>query len=153
MANSYSKLYIHVVFVVKYRQAIIDKKWKDNLHAVIGNLINNEGCKTIAINGIEDHVHCLFILKPSISISTLIQRVKSLSSKWVNDQKLTHSRFEWQPGYGAFSYAQSELNNVINYIKKQEEHHKKTSFRTEYIDFLKKFEVEYDDNYLFQELE
>jgi REP element-mobilizing transposase RayT len=153
MANSYSKLYIHVVFVVKYRQAIIDKKWKDNLHAVIGNLINNEGCKTIVINGIEDHVHCLFILKPSISISTLIQRVKSLSSKWVNDQKLTNSRFEWQPGYGAFSYAQSELNNVINYIKKQEEHHKKTSFRSEYIDFLKKFEVEYNDNYLFQELE
>jgi putative transposase len=152
MSNTYSQLYIQAVFAVKYRNAVIEKEWKSQLMAVIGNLINETGCKTIIVNGVEDHVHCFFILKPSISISDLMQSVKAKSSKWVNESKLMLNRFEWQRGFGAFSYSKSHTNNVYNYILNQEEHHKKQSFREEYIEFLNKFEVDYDERYIFEDL-
>jgi REP element-mobilizing transposase RayT len=152
MSNTYSQLYIQAVFAVKFRNAVIEKEWKSQLMAVIGNLINETGCKTIIVNGVEDHVHCFFILKPSISISDLMQSVKAKSSKWVNESKLMLNRFEWQRGFGAFSYSKSHTNNVYNYILNQEEHHKKQSFREEYIEFLNKFEVDYDERYIFEDL-
>ena len=152
MANTYSQLYIQAVFAVKYRNSVIDKKWRTDLMAVIGNLINETGCKTLIVNGVEDHVHCFFGLKPSISISDVMQSVKAKSSKWVNESNLIGNRFEWQRGFGAFSYSKSAVDNVYKYIQNQEEHHKKQSFREEYIEFLNKFEVEYDEKYIFEDL-
>ena len=152
MANTYHQIYVQTVFAVKYREAVIDTKWKNNLFGVIGNLINETKCKNIIVNGVEDHVHCLIGLKPVISVSELMKTVKAKSSKYINDHRLTRERFEWQEGYGAFSYSQSSVDKVYKYIKNQEAHHKKQTFRDEYLDFLKKFKVEYDEQYIFQEL-
>ncbi len=152
MANTYHQIYLQTVFAVKYRAAVIDHKWKSNFFAVIGNLINEAGCKTIIVNGVEDHVHCLLGLKPVVSISDLMKTVKAKSSKYINDNILTDSRFEWQEGYGAFSYGQSQIDAVYKYIQNQEEHHKKKTFKEEYLTFLKKFNVPYDERYIFEEL-
>lgn len=152
MPNSYTQLYIQAVFAVKYREAIIHKEWKEQLMAVIGNLINETGCKTFIVNGVEDHVHCFFGLKPSIALSEVMQQAKAKSSKWVNESGLLRSRFEWQVGYGAFSYSRSHIDRVYRYIQNQEAHHRKETFREEYIQLLEKFGVQYDPQYLFEEL-
>jgi len=152
MANTYHQIYLQAVFAVKYRNAVIGKEWKHKLMGVIGNLINETKCKTIIVNGVEDHVHCFLGLKPVVSVSELMKTVKAKSSKYVNDHSLTSARFEWQEGYGVFSYGQSQVDRVYKYIQNQEEHHKKQSFRKEYLGFLKKFRVEYDEQYIFQEL-
>ncbi|MEO6814024.1 MAG: IS200/IS605 family transposase [Ginsengibacter sp.] len=152
MANTYHQIYLQTVFAVKYREAVIDTKWKNNLFGVIGNLINETKCKNIIINGVEDHVHCLIGLKPVVSVSELMKTVKAKSSKYINDHQLTPKRFEWQEGYGVFSYSQSQLDKVYKYILNQEAHHKKQSFREEYLEFLKNFKIEYDEQYIFQEL-
>jgi putative transposase len=152
MPNTYSQLYIQAVFAVKYRNAVIDKSWRQNLMAVLGNLINETGCKTIIVNGVEDHVHCFFILQPKLSISDVMQSVKAKSSKWVNESKLILNRFEWQRGFGAFSYSKSHVDNVYNYIANQEAHHHKETFKEEYTKLLKAFGVEYDEDYYFEEL-
>ena len=152
MANSYSQIYLQAVFVVKYRAALLDKSWRPTIQAVIGNLINETGCKTIIINGVEDHMHCFFGLKPVISVSELMKVVKAKSSKYINDHNLTKERFEWQPGYGVFSYRQRDIDQIYNYVKNQEIHHQKKSFKDEYLELLKEFEVEYDEQYLFQGL-
>jgi putative transposase len=152
MANTYHQVYIQVVFAVKYREAVIVNEWKSILLGVIGNLINETGCKTIIVNGVEDHVHCFLGLKPVISISELMKTVKAKSSKYVNDHHLTKARFEWQEGYGVFSYSHSQVSSVYNYIANQEEHHKKQSFSEEYLEFLDKFEVPYDERYIFEDL-
>ena len=151
MGNTYNRVYIQTVFPVKFRQALIAKHWKEQLMAVMGNLINETGCKTIIVNGVEDHVHCFFSLKPSLSISEVMKSVKAKSSKWINENKLTAERFEWQPGFGCFSYAQSQLGAVYNYIKNQEKRHHKRSFRSEYLELLDRFGIEYDEQYLFHE--
>jgi len=152
VANTYHQVYIQTVFAVKYRKAVIEKEWKTNLFAVIGNLINEAGCKTIIVNGVEDHVHCFIGLRPAVSISELMKTVKAKSSKYINDHSLTPERFEWQEGYGVFSYSQSQIGRVYKYIQRQEEHHKKQTFRIEYLEFLKKFKVEYDEQYIFHDL-
>lgn len=152
MANSYTQLHIHAVFAVKYRNAVIDKSWRSKLMGVIGNLINENKCKNLIVNGVEDHVHCFFGLKPTISISDLMQNVKGLSSKYVNDNNLTEDRFEWQVGYGAFSYSKSQVNSVFKYIQNQEAHHKSQTFREEYIEMLTKFGIKYEEKYLFEDL-
>jgi putative transposase len=153
MANTYHQIYIQTVFAVKYRAAVIDNKWKNDLFAVIGNLINDTGCKTIIVNGVQDHVHCFIGLKPVVSVSELMKTVKAKSSKYINDNKLTNERFEWQEGYGVFSYAQSQISSVYKYIQNQEEHHKKKTFKEEYLIFLEKFNVPYDEKYIFEELQ
>jgi REP element-mobilizing transposase RayT len=140
------------VFAVKYRNAVIRKEWKSKLFGVIGNLINETGCKNIIVNGVEDHVHCFVRLKPVVSVSKLMQIIKAKLSKYVNDHSLTPDRFEWQEGYGVFSYGQSQVDRVYKYIQNQEAHHKKQTFRNEYLEFLKKFKIEYDEQYIFQEL-
>jgi len=152
MANTYHQIYLQTVFAVKYRRALIHKSWKEKLFGIIGNLINEADCKTIIVNGVEDHVHCFIGLKPVVSVSELMKTVKAKSSKYVNDHNLTESRFEWQEGYGVFSYGQSQVDQVYQYILNQEEHHKKQTFRDEYLEFLKSFKIEYDERYIFQEL-
>jgi REP element-mobilizing transposase RayT len=152
MANTYHQIYLQTVFAVKYRNAVIDISWKQTLFGVIGNLINETNCKTIIVNGVEDHVHCFLGLKPVISVSELMKTVKAKSSKYINDHHLTKERFEWQEGYGVFSYSQSSVDAVYKYIFNQEEHHKKQTFRDEYLDFLNRFKVEYDEQYIFKDL-
>ena len=152
MANTYHQIYLQRVFAVKYRHAVINKEWSSKLFGVIGNLINESNCKTIIVNGVEDHVHCFFGLKPVVSVSELMKTVKAKSSKYINDNNLTSKRFEWQEGYGVFSYSQSSMDSVYKYIQNQEEHHTKQNFRDEYLALLMAFKVEYDEKYIFQDL-
>jgi putative transposase len=152
MANTYSQIYIQTVFAVKYRAAMIDMAWKNDLCAVIGNLINETGCINCIVNGVEDHIHCFFILKPSVSISDVMKVAKSKSSKWINESKLTEHRFEWQVGYGAFSYTTAHKNNVYKYVQNQEEHHRKVKFYDEYIEMLQQNQIPYEEQYLFDDL-
>ena len=151
MANTYHQIYLQTVFAVKYRKAMIDKTWSNKLFAVIGNLINEADCKTIIVNGVSDHVHCLFGLRPAVSVAELMKTVKAKSSKYINDHQLTPERFEWQTGYGVFSYGQSQIDNVVKYIQNQEAHHQKQTYRDEYLKFLKDFNVKYDEQYIFKE--
>lgn len=152
MANTYHQVYIQAVFAVKYREALISSEWKSKLLSILGLLINETGCKTIIVNGTENHVHCFLGLKPNVSISELMKTIKAKSSKYINDHKLTKTRFEWQEGYGVFSYSQSHVDAVYKYIQNQEEHHKKQSFKEEYFTFLERFQVSYDEKYLFNNL-
>lgn len=152
MANTYHQLYIQVVFAVKFRNAVIEEAWKSKFLGVIGNLINENDCKTIIVNGVEDHVHCLLAIKPTTSISDVIKNVKAKSSKYINDNRLTKSQFSWQVGYGAFSYSQSQIDAVYKYISNQEEHHERQSFNDEYLNFLNKFKINYDEKYIFENL-
>ncbi|MCM4161610.1 IS200/IS605 family transposase [Antarcticibacterium flavum] len=150
MANTHHQIFIHSIFAVKHRGSLIQQQWKADLFAVIGNLINETGCKIIIANGTEDHVHCLISMKPDISVSEVMKNVKAKSSKWINESRFLDSRFEWQSGFGTFSYSKSQVPDVIRYIQNQEEHHKKMTFVEEYIQFLKKFEIEYDKRYIFK---
>jgi len=152
MANTYHQIYLQTVFAVKYREAVIKKDWQPLLFGVIGNLINETSCKALIVNGVEDHIHCFLGLKPVVSVSELMKTVKAKSSKYINDHSLTPSRFEWQEGYGVFSYSHSELDSVYGYVLNQELHHKKQTFKDEYLELLQKFNVDYDDRYIFQDL-
>jgi putative transposase len=150
MANTYHQIYLQAVFAVKYRQAMLAKEWRSTVWGVIGNLVNETGCKTLIINGVEDHVHCLVGLKPAISVSDLLKVIKAKSSKYINEHNMTPHRFEWQEGYGVFSYSQSQIDNVYQYIKNQETHHQKRTFREEYISLLEEFRITYDEQYMFK---
>lgn len=152
MANTYHQMFIQAVFAVKYRKAVLHKDWRKDVFAVIGNLINETGCKTIIVNGVEDHVHCFLGLKPTISISELMKTVKAKSSKYINDNKFLLDRFEWQVGYGVFSYSQSHINRVYKYIENQEEHHNKESFKKEYLKYLEEYKIPFDERYIFEDL-
>lgn len=152
MANTYFQHYAHTTFPVKYRRAKIKSEFRKTLFGVMGNLINDTGCKTIIVNGVEDHVHCFFGFRPSVNISDIMKSVKAKSSKWINESDLLTHRFEWQPGFGSFTYGHSQIDNVFRYIKNQEKHHQKMTFREEYLMFLKKFQIDYDERYLFKEL-
>ncbi|MBK9718393.1 MAG: IS200/IS605 family transposase [Saprospiraceae bacterium] len=152
MANTYSQIYVQIVFAVKYRKALLDKAWRSQVFGVMGNLINETNCKTIIVNGVEDHVHCFVGLKPAISVSELMKIVKAKSSKYINDHSLTRERFEWQTGFGVFSYSQIDIERVFKYIQNQEEHHRSKKFKEEYLELLKEYQVEYDDQYLLEEL-
>lgn len=152
MPNTYTQIHIHFVFAVKYRNGIIKAEWKDSLYKYITGIVQNNRHKLLSINGMPDHVHILIGVRPSQSISDLMKDVKQGSSLWINENKLTTCHFEWQEGFGAFSYSKSQIPNVINYIQNQEIHHKKRTFKEEYIDFLEKFEIEYNEKFIFKEL-
>lgn len=152
MANTYIQIHIQFVFAVKYRVGTISSEWKDELYKYITGIIQSKNHKLICINGMEDHIHILVGMRPNQSVSDLLQDIKGSSSKWINGRKLTKGRFEWQEGYGAFSYGKSQIPLVIKYILEQEIHHTKKSFIEEYIDFLEKFDVEFDKKYIFKEL-
>lgn len=149
MGNSYSQIFIQSVFAVKYRAARLHNPWRKELFCVIGKLINDTGAETMIVNGVEDHVHCLFRLKPAQSVAEVMKVAKAKSSKWINDTGFLNSRFEWQVGYGAFSYNKSEIKRIYRYIENQEEHHYGISFREEYLDMLVKNGVEFQQEYLF----
>ena len=142
-----------MVFAVKGRQNLIAKSWKDELHKYISGIITNKGHKAIIVNGMPDHVHLFIGLKPSMALSDLVRDVKNNSSNFINKNRWVSGRFSWQEGYGAFSYAHSQIDQVYNYILNQEEHHRNTSFKQEYTTFLRKFQINYDDQYLFDWLE
>ena len=152
MPNTYTQLHIQFVFAVKYRDVVIQASWKDELYKYITGVVQQNNHKLISINGMSDHIHILIGMRPHQSISDLMQDVKGNSSKWINEKKLVKGKFEWQEGYGAFSYGKSQMKDVILYIENQEQHHKKKTFREEYLDFLIKFEIEYDEQYIFKEL-
>lgn len=150
MPDSYSQIHIQLVFAVKYRAAQIATDWKGELHKVITSLVQSRKHKMLQINSMPDHIHLLIGLRPVEAISSLVQFVKSESTKWVNEGKHCRSKFLWQEGYGAFSYSHSDLPKVIAYIQNQESHHKKKSFLDEYRDFLQAFEIEYKEEYIFK---
>jgi REP element-mobilizing transposase RayT len=152
MPNTYFQMYVQTVFAVKYRKAQIRPDWNSQLFAVIGNLINEANCKTLIVNGVGDHVHCLFGFRPVNSISKVMQSVKAKSSKWINEQGFLETRFEWQDGYGSFTYSHGQINTVYRYIQNQVEHHQKETFIEEYKRMLKKYGVEFDEKYIFKQL-
>ncbi len=153
MAGTFSQVYIQIIFAVKRRENILNKIWREEVFKYISSVIKEKGSKPIIVNGVSDHVHCFVGLKPSTAISDLSRDIKNNSSRFINEKGFTKVRFNWQSGYGAFSYAQSQIDAVYNYILKQEEHHRKKSFKEEYLEFLNKFHVEYKDEYLFDWLE
>lgn len=150
MANTYSQVHLHFIFAPKYRQALITSDWETSLYKYITGIVEARQHKMIAINGMSDHLHMLVGFRTTQSIADLMQDVKADSSQWINVNRFCGSRFEWQAGYGVFSYAKSQVPSVINYIQTQKEHHRKLTFREEYLAFLEKFEVEYDERYIFK---
>lgn len=153
MANTFTQIYIHIVFSVKGRQNLIQKAWRDELHMYICGIANGKEQKIYAIGGVADHIHLLVSIKPTISISDLVRDIKANSSKWINEKRYVIGKFQWQEGFGAFSYAQSQLNTIIAYINRQEQHHKQQTFKAEYVELLQKFNVAYDEKYLFEWVE
>ena len=151
MANTYTQIHVQFVFAVKFRNGLIHASFKEELYQYISGIIKANNHKLLAINGMPDHLHIFIGMRPTQSISDLLQDIKGSSSKWINEKKFLKVKFEWQEGYGAFSYSKSHVNNVINYIQNQENHHKKETFREEYLKFLKVFEIEYDERYIFNE--
>ncbi|MBB6128257.1 IS200/IS605 family transposase [Mucilaginibacter lappiensis] len=152
MPNTYTQLYIHFVFAVKYRHAVIDEKWEGRLQKYITGVTQNNGHKLLAINTMPDHLHLFVGLNPKQSISELMKLVKGDSSEFINKEGFTKRKLYWQEGYGAFSNSRSQIDDVVKYILNQKEHHRKKTFREEYLQVLKDYAVEYDEQYIFQDL-
>jgi putative transposase len=150
MPGTFHQIYIQIVFAVKGRENLVRDNWKTELHKYIAGIVKGKGQKSIIVNGMSDHIHPFVGLKPVMPISDFVRDMKNNSSNFINDRKLVKGKFEWQEGYGAFSYSHSHIGKVYDYILNQEIHHKKKTFRQEYLQFLKKFEVEYDEKYLFE---
>lgn len=153
MHGTYTQIYIHIVFAVQGRENLIASSWKDELFKYIAGIISHKGHKSIIVNGVSDHVHILVGFKPFMALSDLVRDIKNNSSKFINQKRFVKGKFSWQEGYGAFSYAHSQLEQVYNYILNQEQHHHKKTFKEEYHEFLKKFNIEYNENYLFDWVE
>ncbi|WP_223608042.1 IS200/IS605 family transposase [Chryseobacterium sp. OSA05B] len=153
MANTYTQIYIQIVFAVQGRQNLISKENREELHKFITGIVSNRNQKLLAVFAMPDHVHILISISPSISISDLVRDIKAGSSKFINEKRWINGKFNWQEGYGAFSYSKSSVNPVVKYILNQEEHHKKKTFKEEYLNFMEKFEIEYDSKYLFEWIE
>lgn len=150
MANTYSQISVHAVFVVKGRENIILSNWRDDLHKYISGILREDGSLPLAVGGWKDHVHIFFGMPVTKCVSDIMRIVKANSSKWVNEQGFVKGKFQWQSGYGAFSYSKSQRGQVIKYIMEQEEHHKVRRFKEEYLKMLTGFAVEYDEKYLFE---
>jgi putative transposase len=150
MSDTYTQLYIHLVFAVKGRNNFIQHTWEEELYKYITAVVQNDRHKMIAINGMPDHIHIFLGLHPAIAISDLVKDVKRASHNWINERGFIKGKFEWQDGYGAFSYGRSQINHVYKYILDQKKHHAKQSFKTEYISLLKLFEIDFKDEYLFE---
>jgi len=150
MANTYTQLYIQFVFVVKGRKNLVKEHFRDELEKVICGIVTNHKCKTYAIYCNPDHTHIFVGMDPSVSCSKLMEQVKSGASKWLNEKKYIPGEFSWQKGFGAFTYSKSHIDRVVKYVLNQPIHHKKQSFKEEYLLFLKKYEIEYDEKYLFE---
>ena len=153
MANTYTQIHLQLIFAVKHRASLINSVWRDQLYKYITGIIQTQKHKLIIINEVSDLIHILIELRPHQSLSDMMQDIKGSSSKWINEKKFTSAKFAWQEGYGAFSYSHSQLNKVINYIKNQEQHHRKVTFIEEYKSFLKAYEIEFDERYILKEPE
>lgn len=153
MVGTFSQIYIQVVFAVKGRESLIHQSWEEELYKYISGIVKNKEQKMIAINGMPDHIHFLIGMKPSCCLSDLVREIKKSSNKFINEKKFSKFKFQWQEGYGAFSYSHSALDSVIAYINKQKEHHRKQTFKEEYKDFLIKFQIAHNDEYLFEWIE
>src|SRR5436190_18990109 len=150
MANTYSQIYIQTVFAVENRQSLITPAFQEDLYKYIAVIIRNQGQKLIAINGVQDHVHILIGLKPAMALADLVRDIKSDSTNFINEKQFVRGRFNWQEGYGAFSYGHSQLNRVIRYIQNQEKNHQKRSFKNEYMALLRKFDIAFEEKYVFK---
>jgi REP element-mobilizing transposase RayT len=150
MANTYTQIYIHIVFAVEGRQNLIQPEHNDELQKYITGIVSGQKQKLITINNVPDHLHLLVGLKPDLALSDLVRDVKAGSSKFINEKHWVMGRFSWQEGFGAFSYSRSQLATVIRYIENQQKHHAKKSFREEYVELLEKFSVDYDRRYIFK---
>jgi putative transposase len=153
MANTYTQIYIHVVFAVRERESLIQPKWREELFRYITGILTNKGHKLIAIGGVADHIHVLFGMTPTVALSDLVRDVKTSSSTFINGKKWVTGKFYWQDGFGAFSYSRSQIDDVAKYVLNQEEHHAEQTFKQEYIKLLERFDVEYVDKYLFDWIE
>jgi len=153
MAGTYTQLYIQIVFAVKGRQNLIAEAWKGELYKYIAGIIKGKEQKPIIVNGMPDHIHVFIGLRPSMAISELVRDIKNNSSNFINEKKFVKGKFAWQEGYGAFSYSHSHIQNVYNYILNQQHHHKEKTFKEEYTELMRKFEIEYNEKYLFDWLE
>ncbi|MBW7887900.1 MAG: IS200/IS605 family transposase [Bacteroidetes bacterium] len=153
MPGTFSQIYIQVVFAVKGRDSLIHSTWEEELYKYISGIVRNKEQKMLAINGMSDHIHFIIGMKPSCCLSDLVREIKKSSNEFINEKKFSNYKFSWQEGYGAFSYSRSALDDVIKYVANQKEHHRKKTFREEYLGFLKKFEVEFKDEYLFEWIE
>ncbi|MBN1782155.1 IS200/IS605 family transposase [bacterium] len=152
MANTYTQIYIQFVFAVQNRISLIRPEWKDELYKYITGIIKKQKHKLIAINGTVNHLHVFIGYKPHQSIPDLLQDIKGHSSKWINERGFAMGKFSWQAGYGAFSYSQSQIDPVVKYIVNQEKHHKRKTFREEYIQFLKTFQIQFDEKYILNDI-
>jgi REP element-mobilizing transposase RayT len=150
MANTYTQIYLHIVFAVEGRQCLIAPEHNDELQKYITGIVTAQRHKLIAINNMPDHLHLLVGLRPDAALSDLVRDVKAGLSKFINEKRWVMGRFSWQEGFGAFSHARSQLGAVIRYIQNQQKHHAKKSFRDEYLELLEKFGVEYDQKYIFK---
>jgi putative transposase len=148
--GTFSQIYIQIVFAVKGRRNLITNIWEDELYKYITGIVQNKEQKLLAINGMPDHIHLFIGMKPSCCLSDLVREIKKSSNSFINEKKFVNGKFEWQSGYGAFSYSHSALDRVINYIQKQKTHHKNKSFQEEYLSFLTKFKIDYKEEYLFE---
>jgi len=149
MANTYTQIYIHLVFSPLHREALINKKWSDDLERYITGIVQNNRHKMLAIKSMPDHIHIFIGYDVKQTIPKLVEDIKTSSNSWIKTNKLSKFKFDWQKGYGAFSHSKSQVDQVVKYILNQEEHHKKKTFREEYLDILRKNDIKYDDRYLF----
>ena len=150
MANTYTQCYIHLVFAVKHRDALIQKRWEADLEMYITGIVQHYQHKLLAISAMPDHVHILIGYHINQLIPDLVEKIKTSSNIWIKDKQLSANKFDWQKGYGAFTHSRSQLDTVVRYVLNHEEHHKKRSFREEYLDILRKNEIDYKDEYIFQ---
>ena len=150
MANTFTQIHIHAVFAVQNRMSLLQDHWRGELYKYIITIIQKHEHKVLSIGGMPDHIHILFGFRPTQSLSALVQEVKRDSSEWINQRNLVLGKFEWQEGYGAFSYGKSQISAVANYIEKQSQHHAKRSFANEYKNILDKFGIQFDERYIFK---
>lgn len=153
MPNTYSQIYIHVIFAVKNRDALIRPNWETELYKYMTGIIQNKEQKMLAINGASNHIHFLIGMKPTCCLADLVRETKKSSNAFIKEKGFSKFKFQWQEGFGAFSYSHSQLSDVIKYIDDQKEHHRKRSFKNEYLAFLKAFEIDFKDEYLFDWIE
>lgn len=149
MSNTYSQIYIHVVFAVKGRNSLINPFWEESLYKYITGIVTNKNQKMLCINGNGDHIHFLIGMQPSCCLSDLVREIKKSTNQFINENHFCKVTFTWQEGFGAFSHSRSQKSRIIAYIQNQKKHHLKQTFREEYVDFMKKFEIDYKEDYLF----
>ncbi len=153
MANTYTQIYIHIVFAVQDRHSLLPKKHLEEGYKYLTGILKNRGQKPLAIGGMPDHVHLFIGMNPNVALSDLVRDVKASSSGFINEKQWVPGKFRWQAGYGAFSYARSQVDQVCRYVLNQEQHHARKSFKEEYLGLLRKFDVAYDEQYLFRWIE